>query len=226
MKKIISIAIMLAMLLSFAACGQKQPGPGAYVTIMTNDGVQVASQFVEFIDYDKDGKNTIDELLKAAHEQYAPNKANDYASADLGYGLSITKLWGDESMSYGYYLNNAMAWSASDPVAENDYVCAFVYKDASGFSDVYAWFDKYIAEGGDVTLNLKAYTAYDENWNAIANTMSNVKIMVDYNAVDGFVTDKDGNVKITGLKKGEHVITVMDTENNTFNGACCRITVK
>lgn len=225
MKKFISIAIMLVMLFSFAACGQKQLGPGAYVTIMTKDGAQVASQFVEFVDYDKDGKNTIDELLKAAHEKYAPNKANDYESADLGYGLTITKLWGDESMSYGYYLNNTMAWSAADPVAENDYLCAFVYKDGSGFSDVYAWFDKYIAEGSDVSLNLQAYT-YDESWNAIAVTMPNIRVMVDYNAVDGLITDNDGNVKITGLKKGEHIITVMDTENNIFNGACCRVTVK
>ncbi|MBQ7718256.1 MAG: dockerin type I repeat-containing protein, partial [Clostridia bacterium] len=81
----------------------------------------------------------IDDILKAAHEQYA-DAEHGYSSADSGFGLSITKLWGDESGACGYWQNDNSAWSLGDKVSDGDFISAFVYKDRTGWSDAYTKF--------------------------------------------------------------------------------------
>lgn len=226
MKKIVSVILACALLFCFTACGEKKKGPGAYVTIQTPDGVVLASAFTQLVDNDKDGTVSIEEVLLQAHKDNAPNKEADFECIDTDYGRSLVKLWGDTSMSYGYYLNNNIAWSPSDPVAENDYVCAFVYQDQTSWSDVYAWFDYNNLEVKESSfyLCLGGYTSYDANMNPVHNPIAGAKIFVDGKESE-FKTEVDGSVKIDGLSKGSHVITAISDEF-TLSGAVCRVEMK
>ena len=59
------------------------------------------------------------------------------------YGLGISKLWGDTSMCYGYWLNNASCWSLEDVVADGNHLVAFGYTDGEFWSHSYAKFDAF-----------------------------------------------------------------------------------
>ncbi len=229
MKKFISVVLICTLLFCLAACGettQAQKGPGAYVTITTADGVALASAYTQLVDNDKDGTITIEEVLLQAHKDHAPNKDTDFECIDSDYGRSMVRLWGDTSMSYGYYLNNNIAWSPTDPVAEDDYLCAFVYRDQSAWSDVYAWFDYNNLEVRENTFSLclGGYTSYDTNMNPVQNPIAGAKIFIDGKESE-FMTEADGSVKISGLSKGSHVISAASDEF-TLSGAVCRIEVK
>lgn len=225
MKKLLSVLLVLAMLVCFAACGEKEApkGPGATVTIVKAGEVQVAAEFVEFKDYDQDGKYNIDEVLKAAHEALHPEKDAAYASADLGYGLSVTKLWGEETMSTGYYLNDQMAWSLLDEVKDGDYVAAFVYSDAVGFSDTYAFFDKKNADGKKVDLVL-SMLGFDENWAPAVSTLEGAVITVDGKATE-IKTDAAGKASVEVSGSGSHVISAVK-DGMVLVAPICVVTVK
>lgn len=225
MKKFFAIILAALLIISCSACGNKKvQGPTVTVSIFAEGEAKLGQGIVELIDYDNDGKYTLDEAIKAAHAQFAPNKENDYASADLGFGLTITKLWGDESMSYSYFINNEMAWSALDEVKENDYICAFVYKDAAGFSDKYAWFDDVVVNGKEVQFTVK-YLYFDENFNTVSATLAGGKVLD--NSSETFITDSEGKLTISNLSKGTHTFTLLDDtdNNNIFNGAIAVINI-
>ena len=120
---------------------------------------------------DGDGAYTVNDVLYAAHDAaYEGGVAAGYATADTQWGLSIAKLWGDESGNFGYWLNNASCWSLTDPVAEGDYVVAFVYYDGTNYSDAYAYFTEgsyTVAAGEALIVELQAVSGYDENWNRL-----------------------------------------------------------
>lgn len=234
MKKLISAILVCTLLFCLAACGettQSQKGPGAYVTITTADGVALASAFTKLVDNDKDGTITIEEVLLQAHKDHAPNKDADFECIDSDYGRSMVKLWGDTSMSYGYYINNNIAWSPSDPVAENDYVCAFVYQDQANWSDVYAYFDYVVAEvknpkTDSLNLCLKGYTSFDANGNPVESPIPAAEIIID-GEVSSYYTGEDGKVSIYGLAKGEHVISAVSTVSKKYilSGAVCKAVI-
>lgn len=88
-----------------------------------------------------DGMLNIDETLLALHEQYYADGAVGYEAVEGQWGLSIAKLWGDKSGSYGYYYNDQMAMGLTDPVTDGGRVKAWIYQDQTGYSDLYTWFD-------------------------------------------------------------------------------------
>ncbi len=209
MKKFLSVLLVLAMVFSFAACGKKEEpapkGPGCYVTIVKGDGeFAIAHEFVEFVDENADGKNNIDEVLKAAHTQYG--KVEDYASADTEWGRSITKLWGDDCGSYGYYNADQMAMSLDDEVIEGTYVVAFVYQDQVNWSDAYSFIDSCVYENGKLTVHVNKM-GFDENWMAVPTNAEGVEVFIDGTSVG--TTDAEGNVtvSISGDKKEFTVTT-------------------
>ena len=70
---------------------------------------------------------TIDDVLSAAHEEYADD-AHGYSSGESYGYFSILKLWGDTSGAFGYYQNDNSAWSLTDKVSNGDFISAFIYK--------------------------------------------------------------------------------------------------
>ena len=134
-RKTFAAAVIAALLLNLFGTGvfaaDETLSANVFMTV-ANGELLLAQEPVEVTDYNSDGKLTIDDAFYAAHEQYYEGGAEaGYGSEYGSYGLSLTKLWGVESGSgFGYYVNNASAYSLTDKVESGDYITAFVYTEA------------------------------------------------------------------------------------------------
>ncbi|MGN1450502.1 MAG: hypothetical protein ACI4XQ_00230 [Eubacteriales bacterium] len=180
-----------------------------YVTISSGK-LELARKPVVLSDADGDGAMTVNDVLILAHNaEFTGGADAGYAFADGDYGLYITKLWGVENGSgYGYYVNNAAAFSLTDAVSAGDSIAAFVYTDTVAFSDTYSFFDKDLISGKageSVELCLSA-AGYDENWAPITLPVEGAVITVD--GVDtGVVTDAEGKAVVELSGQGTVVIS-------------------
>ncbi len=185
----------------------------AYVTIAKAGTLVVTQEKITVTDADKDGYLTINDALYNAHEaKYEGKAAAGYGSAYTQYGLSLTKLWGDTSGSFGYYVNNKSAWSLADTVKEGDYITAFVYKDATAWSDKYSFFDKNTLTATadeEITLTLSA-AGYDQDYNPITIPVKDATITINGEAAE-YKTDANGKVTIKITTAGSYVISATST---------------
>lgn len=217
-----SISILCA-LLALALCGAAI-AETVYVTISNGQGQLVmCNAAVELTDVDADGAFTINDALYAAHEAAFEGGAEaGYATADTGYGPSISMLWGEENGgSYGYYLNDASAYSLADPVSDGDYLNAFVYTDLEAWSDQYCAFDcrsAQVAAGAGVDLTL-SMIVFDESWNALRVPIEGATITVDGEDT-AFITDAEGKVHLTLDVAGEHLISARSDAANLVPPVC------
>ena len=181
------------------------------VTIADQNGDTVlAAEKLTVTDTDNDGVLTVNDALYCAHEEYYDGgAAAGYATKQTEFGLSLDKLWGSANGgSYGYYVNNASAWSLTDPVTTGDYLAAFCYTDLVGWSDHYSYFDRFhgnIEQGREFTLT---YTeaAYDEKWNPITLPVEGATITVDGTATD-VTTDAEGKATLSINEPGKHLVS-------------------
>ena len=221
MKKLISMSLLLILVLGmmpFAAfAGEAPESVTVYVTIVGQpaemkdvDTVGVKHEAITVTDKDGDGALTINDALYAAHDaKYEGGADAGYASSVGAYGLAIDKLWGIANGSgYGYYLNHGVAMSLSDPVADGDFLTAYVYVE--GKQERYAYFDvqTLTAEAeSEITLQL-LQKGYNEDWELIERPVANATVLVDFLATP-YRTDMEGKVtlKISGV--GDHVISAM-----------------
>ena len=189
-----------------------------YVTISDKGVVTVPMRLVTVEDLDASGAFDVNEVLYAAHEAfYTGGAAAGYAVAESEWGLGITKLWGDESGSFGYYKNNAMCWGLTDPVVAWDTVSAFVYADQTAWSDAYAYFDRFeytpIA-GISFDVKLMAADGFDENWTPVFAPCNGAMITAYYeDTFEKVPSDKwfafgddDGVYQITFKEPGKYII--------------------
>ena len=183
-----------------------------YVTISDENGVTaLAAEKLTVTDTDEDGALTINDALYLAHENcYEGGAAAGYGASVSQYGLGLTKLWGSTCGSYGYYVNNASAWALTDPVADGDYIAAFVYTDAEFWTDHYSYFDSFgatVGEGEEITLT---YTeaGYDEEWNPVTLPVEGAVITVGGEATEA-VTDAEGKATITFSGEGSHIVSAI-----------------
>lgn len=212
MKKLISL-----ILCGILACGclcvnvfaEESASATVNVTISDKGQLVVALDEITVTDIDGDGALTINDALYCAHEEnYEGGASAGYGSGESDYGLSMTKLWGDTSGSYGYYVNNASAWSLLDNIKDGDNVAAFVYSDSVTWSDSYAFFNVNTVEavaGEAIELVLSA-AGYDESWNPITIPVEGAVITVD-GVATGFATDSQGKVSLVIDNSGEYVIS-------------------
>lgn len=203
------------------------------VTLANKGIVVMANQTVTVTDLDASGDFTVDEVLYAVHETaYNGGAAAGYGSAMGDYGLYITKLWGDESGNYGYWLNDASCWSLADTVTEGDSVVAFVYQNTEVW-DSYSKFaqDSYSALAEtSATLTLEK-AGYDADWQTVFTAHKGATIKVydadfkELNADAYKVTDNaDGTYGVTVDATG--IYTVVAYDNTTpIVPAVCTITV-
>ena len=232
MKKSISVFVSLLMLLNvfsvFAAAADNET-VNAYVTISDASGNLVATQeSVVVKDIDGDGALTVNDALYAAHEaKYEGGAAAGYESyIHKDYGLSLKKLWGvDNGGSYGYYVNNASAWSLADPVKEGDYVQAFIYTDTVKFSDKYCFFDKNTgtAQAGEEIALTLSYADYDADYNPITLPLKNAVITINGERTD-FKTDENGNVALKLSNAGTYTISAV-SDSQTLVPPVCTLTI-
>lgn len=227
MKRTLTLITTLCLLLSLLAIGASAQKNHTIVTVtIAVKGELVATQVsVPVEDIDGDGVFTINDALYCAHEQVYEGGADaGYSSYTSEYGLSMSKLWGDESGAYGYYLNNASCMSLADPVKNGDYITAFVYA-SSDWSDVYTYFDVYtktVEVGEEIELTLMA-AGYDESWNPITYPVKGATITVD-GVPTGIVTDENGKATFRRNEIGTTVISAK-SETQTLVPPVCSINV-
>ncbi|MBQ9116438.1 MAG: hypothetical protein IJY04_05395 [Clostridia bacterium] len=216
MKKIITFIIILALtasLIPYAAFADQSAALSAdvYVNII-NGTPALAMEKITVTDTDGDEKLTISDALYCAHEaKFDGGAAAGYATEVTQWGLSMTKLWGvANGGSYGYYLNNASAWSLYDEVKASDTVTAFIYTDTVGFSDTYSYFDKSVANvshsEGSIELTLSYVSGYDANYAPVISPLSDAAITVDGKTTE-YKTDAAGKVTVSLSEPGAHVLS-------------------
>lgn len=200
-----------------------------FVTISNKGNVVLFQQNITVTDVNNNGFFDVDDALYAAHEAgYTGGAAAGYASYESQWGLSISKLWGDTSYCYGYWLNNASCWSLEDVVAEGNHLVAFVYTDGANWSDSYAKFEKfdYAATAGKA-LTVKLDTAgYDANWNTVFSAHAGAAIAVYDNTgkmlAEGYtvVDNQDGTYTVTIGAAGNYYVVATDADPLTVPAVC------
>ncbi|SDB05263.1 hypothetical protein [Eubacterium oxidoreducens] len=135
-----------------------------------------------------------------------------------------------KTSSLGYYVNSTSVDMMNNvELSANDKVEFFFYQDTNLWSDVYMTFDKSTVSttvGSSTTLNLKAVSGYDSNYNLVFANASNVAVTSNGTKVG--TTDSSGNIKLTFSKAGTYVISLAST--TTYNGSpiiapYCKVTV-
>lgn len=210
MKHTLTMILTLCLLLSLLAigAGAKSEEPTVTVTVIKQGSVVAALETVNLTDADGDGALTVCDALYAVHEKlYEGGATAGFGYYTGEYGLSMSKLWGDESGMFGYYLNNASCTSLADPVKDGDSITAFIYQ-SEDWSDVYTYFDvteASVSTGEEITLTLMA-AGYDENWNPISYPVEGAVITLNGNPVYAhstsgstpmWETDENGQVTIS-----------------------------
>lgn len=223
MKKLLAIFLCALITFAFATVVSAESAEKVKIKIsISNSGDLVVNKTIDVSDEDDDGTVTINDALLAVHElEFTGGVAEGYSSEETDYGISITKLWGDTSGCFGYYLNNASAWSLSDPIKEGDYVYAFVYSDKESWSDTYMYFDRTeisVSAGDEISLELKM-SGYDAEWNPVSMPVGSAIITVDGVATE-YVTDSEGKVKFSLDRAGEYSISVNHAEYTVVPPIC------
>ena len=226
LSKFLSMILIAAMIVTCFTGFNGSTGVSAaesakvFVTICDDTkNMVVRQQTVDVTDVDKDGTLTIYDTLYCAHEKYYKGgaEAGFEAVKVEGYdGMSLSKLWGIENGgSYGYYLNDQSAWSLMDPVADGDYLNAFVYSDTTYYSDSYAFFDARVYganKNKKIKVTLYSYS-YDENWNPVKVPVANAMIYIN-GMESGLVTDENG-IAVGALPvSGSYLLSAASTEAN------------
>lgn len=220
MKKAFSLALVLALLFAFSAAAEISPV--VYVTIVNGD-LKLVQRPVSLYDTDGDGVLTVSDALYIAHEDSYEGGAQAGYAAQMGdYGLMLTRLWGVENGgAFGFYVNNVMSMGLADPIAEGDYVSAYVYTDTTGWSDTFTYFDTYTAEPGEITLTLSASGFDPVTYAPVSTPVSGAEIVIN-GSNTGVFTDANGEA-VLSVQAGDVVSAVSDSQN--IVAPCCCIII-
>lgn len=225
MKKTFSMLAALLLVLTVAVLPVMAEGEDAitvYVNLSNAGDLVMAHEAIAVTDVDGDGALTIQDALTLAHDaKFEGGAAEGFAAVDSDYGPMITKMWGVENGgSYGYYLNNNMAYSLLDPVAEGDCLTAYVYADAMGFSDVYTYFEVSEAQGtAGEELALTLYqVGFDANFAPVSSPLSGASVTMDGEEVA--VTDENGNAIFVPATEGTFVLSAASAEMTLVPPVC------
>lgn len=225
MKKL--FILVLVALIACTATALAADAVNVYVTISDDTGaVVLACAPVSVTDTDDDGMLTIADTLRIAHAENHENGLDAFGTDMTEYGLSMTKLWGVENGgAYGYYLNNASAWSLLDPVSEGSYVQAFAYTDLAIWSDTYCFFDSFtLTVPANTAVPLMLYSsAWDANYMPVSMAVAGAELTVD-GTPSGVLTGEDGSAALTIAQPGTYMISAT-SEGMTMVPPVCLLMV-
>ena len=230
MKRFLTIASLLICTLMLFSCGKKEEAPktiDVFVTLSNAGEMVVTQEKIAVTDVDGDGKYNVDEVLVATHKAKYDGE-NGYATDIGNYGLYVTKMWGVENSSVGYYVNENMASSLGDEVKSGDYVDAYIYFDKEFWSDSYTFFDVREAtavKGTAFEIKLNA-VAFGADFAPYSTPSIGSEIYVN-DVKSSVVTDVNGRARLTFTEAGEYVLTAKSTvEGVTIVPPVCIVTVK
>ena len=183
------------------------------VLATTSDGEAAIELPVTVTDRNSDGILTYDEALVALHETYCPG----------GYEIVkgfVEKLWDVTTTPKGsyYFLKNNAALSMgvadkTSTVAQGDKLYCCVFTDEKNWSDAICYFTQteVAAQAGKAfTLNLQGGSSMavgGYNPGNLAGAQVGIWKDGKFTAIDGAVTDKNGNVTLTLSKAGTYIIS-------------------
>lgn len=221
MKKTLTLLLMLLLLLFCTASASETTD--VYVSISDGvNGLVLAYAPVSLEDADGDGALTIHDALMAAHAAYHPQGAAAYLAEKTEWGMSLYRLWNVENGgSYGYYLNDASAWSLMDTVQPGDHIKAYVFVDVTNFSDMYCFFDAQTVAadaGHEVSLSLTA-AAFDANWNPVHVPVKGAVLTINGEQSEA-VTDENGHALLTLTEAGTYVISAVSGAQTLVPPVC------
>ena len=162
---------------------------------------------------------TIDDALKAVHEQcYEGGAAAGYATAMTQWGLSVTKLWGDESGNFGYQLNQGRVnvGGPTQIVENGDTVDAYVLQGdywTTGTENyaIFSYVASYPTVGQPLVVELSEFT-YDDDFNMVKSPLEGAAVHVFGEPVDGApVTNAEGKAELTFDTAGTYILTATKT---------------
>ena len=216
-------------------CLSNELSEDVLVSIANKGGVELSYACVTASDRNDDGIIDIDEVLYAAHEKYYEGGADaGYATASSEYGAYISKLWGDESGNFGYFVDDNMAMSLNDKVNEGQHVYAYVNANAYPNNDAYAYFEDSSADTAayvSFTVKLTAQNGYDENWSPKFEAYDKAQLRAYGSDLKTEVNDftavslGNGEYKLSFTAAGEYYV-VATAENNAIIPAVCMVSVK
>lgn len=216
MKKTASLLIALILLISSlsvtAFANTDTPSSAdVFVTISNAGELAVAYEKISVKDTDGDNALTINDALHCAHEaKYTGGAEAGYGWYNSDYGVSMSKLWGDTSGNFGYYLNSLPAMSLTDPIKDGDHVYALVFKGVYPDMESFSYFDVEKAaktQGETLTLTLSS-VGYDAEWKPVSTPVADAVITVNGQPT-AFKTDKDGKVTLTLDASGELIVSAV-----------------
>ena len=184
------------------------------VLATTPDGQAAIELPVTVTDRNSDGVLTYDEALVALHEAYCPG----------GYeivGGFVEKLWNvvtETKSGSNYFLKNNVALSMgvddkTSTVSQGDKLYCCVFTDEENYSDAICYFTQteVAAQAGKAfTLNLQGGSSMavgGYNPGNLAGAQVGIWKDGKFTAIDGAVTDKNGNVSLTLNKSGTYIIS-------------------
>lgn len=183
------------------------------VLATTPDGQAAIELPVTVTDRNSDGILTYDEALVALHETYCPG----------GYEIVkgfVQKLWDVTTTPKGSYYfvknNAALSMGVADKtstVAQGDKLYCCVFTDEKNWSDAICYFTQteVAAQAGKAfTLNLQGGSSMavgGYNPGNLAGAQVGIWKDGKFTAIDGAVTDKNGNVTLTLSKAGTYIIS-------------------
>lgn len=215
MKRVLSLTLsILLVLASLGMCAFADEAPTSadvYVTIINKGTFEMTREKITVTETDTDGALTISDALYLAHEaKYDGGAEAGWSTYTGDYGLSIGKLWGDTSGNFGYYVNNASAWSPADTVKNGDSITAFIYAGEYPNLESYSYFqvDTVSAKQGDTVELTLCAAGYDEEWNPVSLPVEGAIITIDGEATS-YVTNGDGKVSVKLETVGRSVISAV-----------------
>ena len=181
----------------------------------TSDGKAAVELPVTVTDRNGDNVLTYDEALVALHEAYCPD---GYVTREDGF---VTKLWNvvtETKSGSNYFLKNNVALSMgvadkTSTVAQGDKLYCCVFTDEENYSDAICYFTQteVAAQAGKAfTLNLQGGSSMavgGYNPGNLAGAQVGIWKDGKFTAIDGAVTDKNGNVTLTLNKAGTYIIS-------------------
>lgn len=173
--------------------------------ISKDESTEIHEAEITVGDIDNDGVLTLNDAFIELHKEHSINGSDDFSVEESTYGPFITKLWGTETSSIAYMLNNTAAYSLLDVVTENDYIAAYFYRDTENYSDIYTYIsgNKVILAGIDTEFTLNGLTSSGE----VMAKGASISVIGDNNEVIYETTvNQNGKFKVNIPDSGEYVI--------------------
>ena len=245
----LSLLLVLVMLLGLlpgtAWAAEKQISVKVTVYVqgvpaLDREGEAMLNRTVNVRDENGDGVYSLDEVLLATHQTYAPNGAEDYQSGfspEWG-SYSVSELWGVETTATGFYKNHKTTNTVdAEMIKEGDRIDAFVYKDQSAWTDRYCYFSQdgksldalstCVGEEFELTLNYDVWGSISAQPTAPIGVFGTDGTYSKPESLRGEwimgeiymmnpTTDSDGTVKMSFTTPGTYLLTAQyDSENYT-----------